>query len=188
MYVKIGNTEYTTVKNLSFDPETSIISDSVQVNRFSLDIITDDDISAGSDIELRDGVDALWASYWVTYAERIDKFTVRVRAESKISILDRKTMEAKMYSNEPVSDILDDIFSDLGSGSYSLDSAFSSATISGFMGHHSKRYRLQLICFVIGAYVKTYFNDKIEILSLDTNEIFIPKEKTFWNGWISWKS
>ena len=187
MYVKVENTVYEKVKNLSFAPETSVISDSVPVNQFSLDIMTDDNISAGSGIELRDNVDTLWASYWVTYAERIDPFTIRVRAESKISILDRKTMEAKMYSNEPVTDILDSIFSDLGSGSYSLDPAFASATISGFMGHHSKRYRLQLICFVIGAYVKTYFNDHVEILSLDQDAQFVPKEKTFWKPSVTYK-
>lgn len=187
MYVKIGNTVYTEIKNLSFAPETSIISDSVPVNQFTADIMTDDVITAGSDIELKDDLDQLWAKYWVTFAEHIDQLTVRVRAESKISILDRKTMPATMYSNTPVSDILTGIFSDLGSSSYSLDSSFSGATISGFMGHHSRRYRLQLICFVIGAYVKTFNTDKIEILPLNTNAVYVPKQKTFWKPSVTYK-
>ena len=187
MKIKIGNTVYTEIKNLSYAPETSIDSDCVPVNQFSADLITDDDITAGSDIELRDDLDQLWAKYWVTFAEHVDQFTVRVRAESKISILDRKTMPATMYSNTPVSDILTGIFSDLGSSSYSLDSSFSGATISGFMPHHSRRYRLQLICFVIGAYVKTFNTDKIEILPLSNQATYVPKEKTFWKPAVTYK-
>ena len=117
----------------------------------------------------------------------MDVYTLRVRAESKISLLDRKTMAPVMYSNEPVSDILTAIFSDLGNDSYSLDSSFSGVTISGFMAHHSKRYRLQLICFTIGAYVKTFFNDKIEILPLSSDATFIPKNRTFWKPSVSYK-
>lgn len=187
MKIKIGNKVYTEIKNLSYAPETSIDSDCVPVNQFSADLITDDDITAGSDIELRDDLDQLWAKYWVTFAEHVDQFTVRVRAESKISILDRKTMPATMYSNTPVSDILTGIFSDLGSSSYSLDSSFSAATISGFMPHHSRRYRLQLICFVIGAYVKTFNTDKIEILPLSNQATYVPKEKTFWKPAVTYK-
>lgn len=187
MYIKIDNTEYRSIRNLSFAPETSVLSDCVPINQFTLDVMTDDAISAGADIELYDDIDTLWATYWVTYAERLDDFTISLRAESKISILDRKTMPAVMYSNEPVSDILSDVFSDLGSSSYSLDSSFSGASISGFMPHHSKRYRLQLICFVIGAYVKTYFNDKIEILPLSANALLVPKKKTFWKPSVTYK-
>jgi hypothetical protein len=56
------------------------------------------------------------------------------------------------------------------------------------MGHHSKKYRLQLVCFVIGAYVKTYFNGRIEILPLDdSTEVLIPLNKTFWKPSISYK-
>lgn len=187
MYIKIDNTEYRSIRNLSFAPETSVLSDCVPINQFTLDVMTDDAISAGADIELYDDIDTLWATYWVTYAERLDDFTISLRAESKISILDRKTMPAVMYSNEPVSDILSAIFSDLGASSYTLDSSFSGATISGFMGRHSKRYRLQLICFVIGAYVKTYFNDKIEILPLSVNALLVPKKKTFWKPSVTYK-
>ncbi len=187
MKIKIGNKVYTEIKNLSYAPETSIDSDCVPVNQFTADIMTDDVITAGSDIELRDDLDQLWAKYWVTFAEHIDQLTVRVRAESKISILDRKTMPATMYSNTPVSDILTGIFSDLGSSSYSLDSSFSGATISGFMSHHSRRYRLQLICFVIGAYVKTFNTDKIEILPLSNQATYVPKHKTFWKPAVTYK-
>ena len=188
MYVKIGTTEYTQVKNLSFSPETSIISDKVPVNQFDVDIVTDSPgISAGMDIELYDDLDILWARYWVIFAERIDRYTIRVRAESKISLLDRKTMDGTMYTNYPVEDLIDDIFSDFASTEYSLDSSFVGQKINGYMGHHSKRYRLQLVCFVLGAYVKTYFNDKIEILPLDDTDTFIPKNVTFWRPTVTYK-
>jgi len=189
MYVVIGSTTYDKIKKLSFAPETSITSDTVPINQFEVDIITDDmTISAGMDISLYDDSDALWAKYWITFAERIDAYTVRVKAESKLAILERKTMEGKMYASYPVSDLIDDIFSDFASTEYYLDSSFANETITGYMGHHSKKYRLQLVCFVLGAYVKTYFNGRIEILPLDdSTEVLIPLNKTFWKPSISYK-
>jgi hypothetical protein len=189
MYVIIGSTTYDKIKKLSFAPETSITSDTVPINQFEVDIITDDmNINAGKEISLYDDSDALWAKYWITFAERIDAYIVRVKAESKLAILERKTMEGKMYASYPVSDLIDDIFSDFASTEYYLDSSFANETITGYMGHHSKKYRLQLVCFVIGAYVKTYFNGRIEILPLDdSTETLIPQNKTFWKPSISYK-
>lgn len=186
MYVKIGITDYTKIKNLSFTPEISVISDEMPINQLQVDIMTDDEIVAGNDISLYDDVDNLWAAYWITFADRINRYTVRIIAESKLAVLGRKTIEAKMYVNEPITNILDSIFSDLGSGAYTLDSSFNAETISGYMGHHSKRYRLQLLCFTIGAYIKTYFGNKIEILSISDIETLIPKNKIFWKPSVSY--
>lgn len=187
MYVLIGETTYRRVKNISFSPEISVVGSELPINRFQVDIITDDPLSAGSDIQLFDDLDNLWASYWITFAEKVDKYTVRVVGESKLALLDRDTMEAKMYTNYPVPDIINDIFSGFDSSQYSLDLSFNNAVINGYLGHHSKRYRLQLVCFAIGAYVKTYFNDKIEILPLDESETLIPKNKTYWKPSITYK-
>ena len=97
-------------------------------------------------------------------------------------------MPGKMYNSYLVSDIIADIFSDFSSSEYYLDPIFANETINGYLGHHSKKYRLQLVCFVIGAYVKTYFNDRIEILPLDdSTEVLIPKNKTFWKPSVSYK-
>ena len=84
-----------------------------------------------------------------------------------------------MYSNTSASSIISAIFSGL-SGEYSLDSSFASMTISGYCPKQSARERLQWVCFCIGAYLKTFFADKIYILPVDTSVSVVPIDKTFW--------
>lgn len=181
MYVKVGNTEYRSIKGLSFIPETNILSDKVPINQFQVDVMTDSDaIAVGKDIALYDDTDKLYAKYWITFSERSNSQTIRVKAESKLSLLDRSELPGRMYSNYSVASLMQTLFSDLGSGSYELDSSFANATISGYMGHHSKKYRLQLVCFVLGASVIDFGSDKIRIIPADDTETMIPIDHTFW--------
>ena len=72
MYVTIDLTDYSTIRNLSFSPQTDVTGNSLPINEFSVDIVTDDDISFGQYAELYDDLDNLWAKYWINYAERLD--------------------------------------------------------------------------------------------------------------------
>jgi hypothetical protein len=68
----------------------------------------------------------------------------------------------------------------MGNMPYTLDSSFSGMTLNGFVPTQESRARLQWICFAIGAYVKTFFNETIEILPIDSTTTLIPMNKTFW--------
>lgn len=185
MYVKIDLTDYATIRNLVFSPQTDVTGDTVPINEFSVDIVTDDTIASGQYAELYDDMDNLWAKYWITYAERSGPDAVHILVRSDIALLDGVTLPAAMYSDASVSAVLDaTMVRQAGGGlvatiDYTLDSAFSSATITGYCPEQSARERLQMICFVIGAYVKSYFNDEIEILPIDAAAALIPAEKTF---------
>ena len=183
MYIKIGSTSYTEIRNLSFAPETDVSGSQVPVNQFSADIITDDVITAGSGVKLYDDRDNLWADYWLTFAERVDKNTVQIVGQSYLTLLDRTTLPAVMYSSKSVSTLLSEI---MGSVSYTLDSSFSSATVTGFCPEQTARERLLWVCFVIGAYVKSFFNSKVEILPVDTTVTTIPSSVTYWKPAISY--
>ena len=189
---------YTEIKNLSFVPSTDLVGASVPINEFEVDIHTTDTIEIGAYVELYDDNDRLWASYWAIYAEHIDIHTLRLRCQSNIAILDRVKLPAIYYESMPVDDVLfDTILWKFGASdshvpmTYSLDSSFNSVDITGFCPEQTARERLTWVCFVIGAYVKTYFNNEIEILPIDNTETLIPISKTYWkpinlyNDWVT---
>jgi len=180
MYVKIGTTEYTAIRNLSFAPETDVIGGTAAVNEFSVDIKTDDEIVVGSRVSLYDDLDNLWAKYWVTYAEWLDDYTLHVIGQSAVKLLEYDMLDPVMYSGEPLANVLSLVLDRLD-GEYSVDSSFDEVTITGFCPLQSARTRLQWVCLTIGAYLKNYFNDELEILPIDdTGDTIVPLSKTFW--------
>lgn len=185
MKIIIGNNTYTEMKNLNFSPETDITSAEAVINGFSADIMTDDEISVGVNAYLYDDLDNLWAKYWLIEAVRKDKYTLSIQAQSILRILDRKTMEPVMYSNESVGTIISAIFTGIAN-EYVLDSSFANKVISGYCPKQSARQRLQWICFCIGAYLKTFFADKIYINPVDESITAVPMEKTYWKPSITY--
>jgi len=187
MYITVNNIDYTEIKNLSFAPQTDIIGDSIPINELLVDIMTDDAITAGQYVYLYDDMDNLWAKYWIIFAERMDKYTVRVHGQSQLKWLERDMLPAVMYNAKSVPTLISELFSSAGSSSYLLDPSFASATVTGFCPEQSAKDRLQWVCFCIGAYVKSYFSDKIEILPIDETVTAIPLNKTYWKPTIIYR-
>jgi len=187
---------YTEITGLSYAPSADLAGASIPINEFQVDIHTTDIIEIGGYAELYDDLDNLWAQYWIVYAEHIDQQTLRLRVQSEIGILDRISLPATYYNGASVTSVLDDVivWSTLGSVvpmGYSLDSSFSSETITGFCPQQTARERLLWVAFTIGAYVKTFFNQTIEILPIDDTETTIPIGDTYWkptiiyNEWVT---
>jgi hypothetical protein len=109
---------------------------------------------------------------------------VYIRAQSPLINLERRRIAAEMMSDKPVADALSDA---LGDEPYELDEAFDGLTLSGFVPEQTVRERLQWICFVIGAYVRTSFARTIEIKPLGATERTIPMEKTYWKPSIGYR-
>ena len=188
MKITIGGTTYTALRDPSFSPEADVTGNEVPINDLVVDINTAATISIGQFAYFKDDRDNLWAKYWITYAEKIDKNTVRVKAEAPLRILERDIKDPVMYTNEPLADVMADIFDSIGSGEYTIDSSFSGVTISGFCPEQSAKTRLQWVCFVIGAYIKSFFSDKVEIEPLDAaTETIIPIGRTFWKPSVTYK-
>lgn len=183
MKIEIGGVIYTRLKSVSFPPSADLMGQSVPIDEFTADIITKDDIGIGRTAELWDDRDKLWAAYWIVYAERIDEQTLRIRAQSMLVLLDRDTLPPTMYNAEPVADVLVECFANTGAAvgvyEYELDSAFASATITGFCPEQTARTRLLWVCFAIGAYVRSSFSGKILIMPIDNTETLIPIDKTY---------
>lgn len=193
MYIRIDQTDYAKHRNLSFAPQTDFTGNTVPINEFSIEIITTDTIAYGQYAYLYDDLNNLWAKYWIVYAERTGADAVLVRARSDISLLDGVTLPAVMYSGAAIVDVLDDTMVRQSSASgivaaidYTLDSSFDSVTITGFCPEQTARERLQWVCFVIGAYVKSFFNDEIEILPIDGTTTLVPVDRTFFKPTVNY--
>lgn len=185
MKITIGGVEYTQIRNLSFAPETDITGGSIPVNQFFVEIKTDNTIPLGVNAYLYDDADVLWAKYWITDVGTPNAGWSRVTAQSIILLLDRFTMPAAVYDNEPVANVLDSIFSTItavypSETIYTLDAALSNAVVTGYCPEQKARDRLLWVVFCIGGYVKTYFNEYAEIVALDSTETLVPENKTFW--------
>jgi hypothetical protein len=190
MYIKIGNVKYSKLKNLKFTPQTDITGDVIPINEFSAEIKTDAEIKIGQFVSLYDDLDQLWAKFWIVFADRLNIEFVRINAQSIVTLLDRITLPAVIYTSATaVSTALDTIFNALSVyTSYTLDSAASSMTVTGYCPEQTGRERLQWICFACGLYVEQSYTDGIYIKVLDEETITdIPPDKTYWKPSVSYK-
>lgn len=187
MYVKVDSAKYTEISRLSFAPETDVTGSAVPINELTVSIRTTDQIAMGSRVSLYDDLDRLWAKYWVVYAEREDTHTVQVRGQSALSLLDRKQLDPVMWDGTSIATALADILAPLG-GEWTLDQSFSGRTLSGYCPKQNARVRLQWVCMAIGAYLKNFFNDRLEILPIDDEaEGIIPADRTYWKPSVTYR-
>lgn len=180
MILEIGEKQYSVLTNLSFDPSADVTGDEVPINEMAVDIITKDEIDAGGFCRLLDDRGILWAKYWLVHAEPMDENTVRIRTQSSLKLLERRMLNPVMLTAAPAENVIADIFAELGAGAYSIDPIFAGKTLTGACPKQSCKTRLQWVCFVLGAYVKSFFSEKIEILPIQTIAKLIPLEQTYW--------
>ena len=184
MYVNISGIDYRKIRDLSFSPSADITGAEVVINQFAVTIQSDDTQTVGGTASLYDDNDNLWAKYHITSADQYDEYSWKIVAQSDVLLLDRKKMPAKMYDAEAAYDAIGDCFGQRMT--YRIDSAFANARVSGFAPEQSARERLQWICFCLGAYVKSFFNDRTEILDVGETLTVIPVNKTFWKPSVSY--
>lgn len=187
MYITIGETNYRKIKNLIFSPQASMTTDELPINEFSADIITTDEISEGQYAILKDDLNNLWAKYWVYQADRKDETTVHIVAHSEIALLEYVTLPEIVYQNVTLENALEDIMvRQSGAGGivapidYGVRESIKDTLINGYCPEQTARERLQWVCFVCGAFVKTFFHYRPAIIPLDTTAELVPRDKTFW--------
>lgn len=171
--------KYTNIRNIQFAPETDVTSSEIVINEFTVDIKTQDTFVTGRDAYLCDNHDNVWAKFGIYSADRTSTDIVQLNAKSTLWKLENRTMYQSMYFDEPVSTVISRIFRDLDA-EYVLDSSFDNVTITGYLPQGSARERLHQVCFTIGAYIKTAFTDKVEILPVDTTVELIPASRVYW--------
>lgn len=186
MYISYKSKSYKKIKSLSFSPEVDIIGNELVVNEFRVEIITDDDVTIGTYAGLFDDSNKLWAVYRITEAQRLSPHSITIKAQSDILILDRKKLPAQMCENESAKTLINQCFTSFGLTCV-IDSSVSDVQINGYLPEQSARQRLQWLCFVIGAYVQSFFTAKCTIKKIDNTVTNIPMSKTFYRPKISYK-
>ena len=170
--------EYHNVCNLSFAPQTDLTGNSLPINQYTIDIITEDDIPTETvGHSLYDDRDFLWADWPITKVQRLAPNCVRVTASSWLHKLDGQ-MEAVMYEDEPASDAIEACFG-TGSRDYSVNAAIAAKTVTGFAPAQTARERLTWLCFVLGAFVVDTFRDDARITGIDSTASLIPLKRTY---------
>lgn len=188
MYIIINETKYTELKSLSFAPEIDVSGGSVPVSEFQADIVTSDAIPYGELAYLYDDLDDLWAMYRIVYAERVELESVRVRAQSRVAMLERMMLPEVMYEQATgVEDILRETFTTMyggyyyNIGEYTVDPAFDNVTLTGYFPEQKARERLQWVLYAIGGYVKDFFGEVLEIRAIPSaGETLVPEGRTFY--------
>jgi hypothetical protein len=91
-----------------------------------------------------------------------------------------------MCENESAKTLINQCFTSFGLTCV-IDSSVSDVQINGYLPEQSARQRLQWLCFVIGAYVQSFFTAKCTIKKIDNTVTNIPMSKTFYRPKISYK-
>ena len=170
-------TDYEAIEGLIFAPSADLAGASVPVNGFEADIRTRDAIEIGTYAELFDDTDALWAAYWVIESERLSPEVLRIRAESDVALLGRRVLPAVYYDSRSAASVIEELMDGI---QYRLDAGFASATLTGFCPEQTARERLLWVAFILGAMVKSCFNDRLEILPVGGAIKTIPAADTYW--------
>lgn len=188
MYIQIGEKIYNKISNLSFSPEADVTGQSMPINEFYVDVYTKENIAVSQWASLYDDNNKLWAKYWIILTDRIAENMINIQAQSVLARFERRTVKAKWYhNNETFSSIARDELGFNSSIAY-IDPSIASIGIAGYCPEQTAKERLQWMCFVAGAYVRTFFTDKIEILPIDTDTepTEIPANKVFWRPSLSY--
>lgn len=192
MYLLIDVDEYRDLLRQTFAPQVDLSGDSLPINVFEVDVVTDDDISEGQYAELRDDLDNLWARYWITSAQRTSENVVHIKAQSEVALLDGVTLPATMFVGEGLHDVLDDTMVRQAGGGlvaiidYDLDASLETVTVTGYCPEQTARERLLWLLLVSGAYLDTAFIAKPTIKPVDDTETLIPLDRTFWRPSVSY--
>lgn len=180
MKIRIGSNTYTAISDLGFSPEVDVTSSVVSTNEFTARIRTEDSLQVGEKAYLYDDLDNLWASYWLMDATEVETGTRDVLCQSAIRLLDNIELPAIMYSGTTVEAALQVVLSAI-SGQYTVGTSIANKQLNGFCPKQSARVRLQWICMVAGAYVKTFFSEKVVIDTLrEEDYTLIPMAETYW--------
>ena len=172
MYILIPTASpepYRQLKSLSFAPEVDLTLSSLPVNEFRAEIVTEDVIPAGVEAILMDDMDQLWADYTITKAERIDRQSFRIVAQSDLTLMDRWTLPAEMFQNVEVSRFIQWLFRIPKSGylynvDIDVDVYFNGVTVTGFCPEQTARERLQWLCVTVGAVVRQCFASALQFI------------------------
>lgn len=192
MNVLIGEagqqTTYNTTRNLRFAPEVDVTGLSASIDSFEVEIKTDDEIAMGDKAWLY-YESYLYAKFYITEVIRVDKYFIKIRAESELLWLDKKTMPAVMYNNELMTFVLSDVLDGTPVQVQWTNTAYNTIVVNGFLPKQTARERLIEIAFSIGAFIRCSYDGQLMFDSIDDVDTeLMEKSHIFYRPTITNKS
>lgn len=179
MYVKIGETTYRRISDLSFCPKTNVTGRSLPINEFTVDIYTDDTIDYGATCQLYDDLDQLWAEYECTYKEKLYGGWTRILAKCWLYHLDDITMDPEVYEGVTLGDVVEELAGRV-LHTITVDPELAAIELNGYVPEQTARERLTNLAFVAGGYIKSYNSPDVQLLKIDDEATLIPRGEVVW--------
>ena len=164
--------------------EINAISEEISVNTLSFTVRTRSDIPFDLQKKQRLGLyfnGKLLGNFYLKNGSRKNKTDYYMDSHDANGVLDLNEFPGGIYTNELVSNVLDEMFSG-EDFDYYLDNEFESTTITGYIPYTTKRSALVQIAFAIGAIVDTSNVDGVAIYPQQTEETAVFDSDSTFNG------
>lgn len=178
---KITTFDKSIITKVSLLHEIDPISESISINTVDVDLRSTykEDLS----LQKKQPVYTYFDDELVqtTFVTKWNERPYQIGTESYISLLEDSNFNGGIYTNKSVSGLIDEILTPLGIP-YSIDSALSSKTLTGYLPICSRREALRQVAFAIMATVNTAYNESVQIVSLSDNVKGILDETNTFTG------
>lgn len=159
------------LRNVKLIQEIDPISSQISINTadFTLDSKTDMEYSFQAKQPLSVFFNGeLKATTFVKKSNRKAKFLWQVQSEDYIGLLDSIPYYGGIYTNANAVSILSDIFT-VAKVPYSIDEAFTDATVTGYIPYTTCRDALMQVAFAIQAVVDTSNSEVVKVFALEND-------------------
>lgn len=176
---KITTFDKTIITKLSLLHEIDPIAESISINTVDVDLSTTykEDLSLQKKQPMYTYFDDELVQ--TTFVTKWNERPYQISTESYISLLEDTNFNGGMYTNKSVVELVDEILTPAGVP-YSIDSALSSKTLTGYLPICTRREALRQVAFAIMATVNTAYNESVQIISLsDTVQGILDETNTF---------
>lgn len=172
------------LRSVRVTQEVSIISDEVAVNTLDFTIDSKDDVEYmfqfKQPVFSYDG-DRLIGVFYISDSKHRGKGLWDVSCQDAIGVLDNDPYPARMLSNVPARELLEDILG--GHFTLDLDPTMAAAPVSGYLPDGSRRQALQQVAFALCAMVDTSGTEAVRVYKdKEDQPKKIPLSRTYVNG------
>lgn len=172
------------LRNVRITQEVSIISSEVAVN--TLDFTLDSEADVEYMFQLKQPASAydeqvLVGVFYVSNSKRRGKGLYDVSCEDAIGVLDGEPYPARMCTNVPAKELIEDILG--GHFDLELDPIFTAATVTGYLPDGTRRQALQQVAFALTAMVDTSGSESVRVYKdREASPQKIPENRLYTGG------
>lgn len=123
--------------------------------------------------------DTLVGKFFISEAKKLNKNQWNIRAVDYISWLDTNDFKGGVYIDKNAAELLAEIF-ETANVPFTISEGLKEKSVSGYIPYSKCRDALQQVLIAIGAYVRTAYSEKVDVLAIpDTISAEIPPEQIY---------